>query len=40
MNLNYVEQSLEGTKLRGKLREIAVLSKIPCLLEISSHISG
>ena len=40
MNLNYVEQSLEGTKLRRKVREIAVLSKIPCLLEISSHISG
>ena len=40
MILNYVEQSLEGTKLRGKLHEIAVLSKIPCLLVTSSCMSG
>lgn len=39
MNLNYVEKSIEGTKLRGKLCEIAVLSKITCLLETSSHMS-
>ena len=39
MNLNYVEKSIEGTKLRGKFCEIAVLSKITCLLETSSHMS-
>lgn len=39
MNLTYVEKSIEGTKLRGKLCEIAVLSKITCLLETSLHMS-
>lgn len=38
MNLNYVGQSVQRTKLKGKLSETTVLSKITCLLETVPHI--